>query len=190
MATEHVILVDENDHEIGVCEKIAAHENGGRLHRAFSVFVFHPDGRLMLQQRALAKYHFGGLWTNTCCSHPRPGETSEAAATRRLQEEMGFVVALREAGTFLYRATDAKTGLTEHEYDHIFVGTFDGEPNLNPGEVMAWEWRTIAEIQCDLTAHPERFTPWFPLALRAAFSHLFAGDGEDGKTERQPDALA
>jgi isopentenyl-diphosphate Delta-isomerase len=161
---EEVILVDESDNPIGTCEKLAAHENGGQLHRAFSVFIFHPDGRLMLQQRAQDKYHFGGLWTNTCCSHPRPAELTLDAATRRLQEEMGFVVPLVEKTVFTYRATDAETGLTEHEIDHVFVGIFDGEPSLNPREVMDWQWVEPANLTQDLQENPARYTPWFPIA--------------------------
>ena len=162
---ENVILVDEADNPLGECEKLAAHQNGGQLHRAFSVFVFDGQGQLMLQRRALEKYHFGGLWTNTCCSHPRPGETSLAAAQRRLTEELGFTVALTEVGSFLYRAEDATSGLTEHELDHVFFGRFDGEPIPNPAEVMDWRWQAMDEVEAELSVHPERFTPWFPLAL-------------------------
>jgi isopentenyl-diphosphate delta-isomerase len=162
---ENVILVDEADNVVGECEKLAAHLEGGRLHRAFSVFIFNDAGELMLQRRALGKYHFGGLCTNTCCSHPRPGETTLAAATRRLMEELGFTTALVEQGCFLYRATDLLSGLTEHELDHVFVGRFLDAPTLNPAEVMDWRWQAISEIEAELSAHPERFTPWFPLAL-------------------------
>ena len=118
---DDVILVDENDNPLGVCEKLAAHLEGGRIHRAFSDFIFDTQNRLLLQRRALSKYHFGGLWTNTCCSHPRPGESTLAAAQRRLVEELGFVVPLRELGHFIYRAHDPATGLTEHELDHVFL---------------------------------------------------------------------
>jgi isopentenyl-diphosphate Delta-isomerase len=164
---EEVILVDEHDNAVGTCEKLAAHQDGGKLHRAFSVFIFHPDGRLMLQQRALEKYHFGGLWTNTCCSHPRPGEATIDAATRRLQEEMGFVVDLIEKTAFTYRAEDVNTNLIEHEIDHVFVGVFDSKPILNPDEVRDWRWVTIADLERDLVQNPAQFTPWFPIALRA-----------------------
>jgi isopentenyl-diphosphate Delta-isomerase len=162
---EMVILVDEDDKPIGSCEKLAAHLAGGQLHRAFSVFVFDAAGRLLLQQRAMEKYHFGGLWTNTCCSHPRPGETTRAAAQRRLTEELGFTVPLTEQGSFLYRAHDPSSGLTEHELDHVFVGHFDSAPTPNPAEVMGWRWQAMDEVEAELMAHPERFTPWFPLAL-------------------------
>ena len=162
---ETVILVREDDTPIGECEKLAAHQDGGQLHRAFSIFVFDSQGRLMLQRRAREKYHFGGLWTNTCCSHPRPGETSLAAAQRRLTEELGFTVALTEVGSFLYRAEDATSGLTEHELDHVFFGEFSAAPTPNPAEVMDWRWQAIDEVEAELSAYPERFTPWFPLAL-------------------------
>jgi isopentenyl-diphosphate Delta-isomerase len=164
---EEVILVDEDDKTIGTCEKLAAHQAGGKLHRAFSIFIFHPDGRLMLQQRALAKYHFGGLWTNTCCSHPRPGEATIAAATRRLQEEMGFVTDLTEKTVFTYRAEDAKTMLTEHEVDHVLIGVFSGDPMLNPDEVMDWRWVEIADLERDLSENPTAYTSWFPIAFHA-----------------------
>jgi isopentenyl-diphosphate Delta-isomerase len=162
---DYVILVDEADSAIGECEKLAAHTDGGKLHRAFSVFVFDDEKRLLLQRRALEKYHFGGLWTNTCCSHPRPGETTTAAAQRRLTEELGFTTALTERGSFCYQAFDATSGLTEHELDHVFWGQFGGEPTPNPAEVMEWRWQAMEEVASELAAYPERFTPWFPLAL-------------------------
>jgi isopentenyl-diphosphate Delta-isomerase len=165
---EQVILVDESDTPIGECEKLAAHLHGGQLHRAFSVFIFDTEGRLLLQRRALAKYHFGGLWTNTCCSHPRPGETTLAAAQRRLTEELGFTTELTERGSFLYRAEDSASGLTEHELDHVFVGRFSHGPSPNPDEVMDWRWQAMDEVEAELLAHPKRFTPWFPLALSYA----------------------
>jgi isopentenyl-diphosphate Delta-isomerase len=164
---EEVILVDESDNAIGTCEKLLAHQDGGKLHRAFSVFIFHPDGRLMLQQRAKTKYHFGGLWTNTCCSHPHTGEVTLAAAIRRLQEEMGFVVDLTEKTVFTYKALDPQTGLTEHEIDHVFVGVFSGEPTLNLDEVAAWRWVKITDLEMDLLENPHVYTPWFPIAFDA-----------------------
>ena len=162
---ENVILVDANDTEIGSCEKLAAHLYGGQLHRAFSVFVFDDKKRLLLQQRARGKYHFAGLWTNTCCSHPRPDEATLAAAQRRLTEELGFTVGLTEIGQFLYRADDPVSGLTEHELDHVFVGHFTGAPTPNPTEVMDWRWQAMEQVEAELLVTPERFTPWFPLAL-------------------------
>ncbi|MEK7619489.1 MAG: isopentenyl-diphosphate Delta-isomerase, partial [Patescibacteria group bacterium] len=127
---ENCILVDETDHEIGTEEKMATHERG-LLHRAFSVFVFNASGELLLQQRAFEKYHSAGLWTNTCCSHPRPGEETLAAAYRRLQEEMGFDCPLNEMFTFRYLAP-FPNGLTENEVDHVFFGMYDGPVNPNP----------------------------------------------------------
>ena len=165
---EEVILVDENDDAIGTCEKLAAHVNGGKLHRAFSIFIFHSStGKLMLQKRAKHKYHFGSLWTNTCCSHPRPGETVREAATRRLQEEMGFIVPLTEKTVFTYRAEDKESGLTEHEIDHVFIGTFDESPTPNPEEVEDWCWKEREAIERDLAENPDKYTPWFPIALLA-----------------------
>ena len=162
---EEVILVDEQDLALGFCEKLAAHEKGGRLHRAFSVFVFNAAGELLLQQRAREKYHFAGLWTNTCCSHPSPGETTLVAAQRRLTEELGFTVPLTEVGTFLYCAHDSASGLTEHELDHVLVGRFEGIPQPNPDEVMDYCWKSLPEALKEHATHPEHFTPWFPLAL-------------------------
>jgi isopentenyl-diphosphate delta-isomerase len=161
---DHVILVDEHDNPLGTEEKMSAHR-AGRLHRAFSIFVFHPDGRLMLQQRALSKYHSGGLWTNTCCSHPRPGEETLAAAHRRLSEEMGFDCELRHAFAFVYRA-ELDHGLTEHEYDHVYMGTFNGEPLLNLDEAAAWRWVSTFEFERELAEQPEKFTVWSRIAWK------------------------
>lgn len=160
---ERVVLVDENDVAVGTEEKLAAHERA-LLHRALSVFVFDPAGRLLMQRRALSKYHSGGLWTNTCCSHPRPGEDVIDAAHRRLVEEMGFDCALETAFTFLYHAPFAD-GLTEHELDHVLIGRFDGAPVANPDEVAEWAWVPPAELEADLARAPGRYTAWFPLAL-------------------------
>ena len=161
---DHVILVDEHDQSLGTEEKMSAHR-AGRLHRAFSIFVFHPDGRVMLQQRAFSKYHSGGLWTNTCCSHPRPGEETLAAAHRRLSEEMGFDCELRHAFAFVYRA-ELDHGLTEHEYDHVYVGTFSGEPQLNSDEAAAWRWIATFELEREIEEQPERFTVWSRIACK------------------------
>jgi isopentenyl-diphosphate delta-isomerase len=160
-----VILVDEHGQAIGQTDKMEAHRTG-TLHRAFSVFVFNTRGELLLQQRAHDKYHSAGLWTNTCCSHPRPGEATEAAAHRRLQEEMGFDCPLTEVFSLIYKT--ALADLYEHEYDHIFVGRYDGDPVPNPGEVAAWRWAPVATIAQDLTEHPERYTHWFHLAFDTA----------------------
>lgn len=161
---ELVVLVDEHDDEIGTMEKLAAHTDGGRLHRAISVFLLDSEGRVMLQKRAAGKYHFGGLWTNTCCSHPRPGETPARAGRRRLIEEMGIDAEVRPVSVFLYRATDERTGLTEHELDHVLIGRFDGEPVLNEDEAEDWRWATPEQIDRELDDSPECFTPWFSLA--------------------------
>lgn len=164
-AQELVVLVDEHDRELGTMEKQAAHLEGGHLHRAFSVCVLDDEGRLLLQQRALSKYHFGGLWTNTCCSHPRPGEAPIEGARRRLVEEMGLDLPLEHRGSFIYRAHDQASGLTEHELDHVFVGQFTGEPSPNASEVASWRWVTMDALRAELEAEPGRFTPWLPFAL-------------------------
>ncbi|MFG0286286.1 MAG: isopentenyl-diphosphate Delta-isomerase [Phycisphaerales bacterium JB039] len=175
---ERVVLVDELDREIGQAEKLEAHRDGGRLHRAFSVFLFDGHGRTLLQRRAEGKYHFGGLWTNTCCGHPRPGETPLAGATRRLREEMGIEAPLSPIGRFLYRAADERSGLVEHELDHVFTGRFDGDPAPDPSEASGWRWVTLAELDAELRARPDRFTPWFALALAEARSFLDAAQAE------------
>lgn len=161
--SERVILVDENDESLGTAEKLAVHEEG-RLHRAFSVFVVDDQGHLLLQRRAWGKYHSGGLWTNTCCSHPRPGESVQAAARRRLQEEMGFECEVEPAGTLLYRA-DVGGGLIEHEYDHLLVGRWTGAPVPEPHEVAGWRWVEPDALAAEVAATPDRFTTWFRLAL-------------------------
>lgn len=161
---EEVVLVDEMDRRAGVCSKLAAHENGGRLHRAFSVFIFDPAGRMLLQRRSADKYHFGGLWTNACCGHPRPGEDVSEAASRRLFEEMGIVPELTRATSFVYEAFDPQSGLTEREYDHVFHGRYDGEPEPDPDEADGWTWIYPEDLAADLRESPGSYTPWFPLA--------------------------
>jgi len=161
---EEVILVDENDTPIGTCEKMAAHQNGGRLHRCISIFVFSEKGEMLLQRRAKDKYHCGGQWSNTCCSHPRPGEDVKDAAHRRLKEEMGFECPLTEIYHFTYR-TEFKNGLTEHEYDHVFVGVWDGTPKINPEEADDWKYVSPEAIRQDMRAHPERYTSWFRISF-------------------------
>jgi isopentenyl-diphosphate delta-isomerase len=160
---EKVVLVDEADHEIGIDHKERAHRQG-RLHRAFSVFVFDRLGRLLLQQRARDKYHSGGLWSNTCCSHPRPGEAVMAAAHRRLREEMGFDCPLRWSFAFIYEAP-VGGGLVEHEYDHVCVGSFDGEPACDSREVAAWRWETVDVVRQDIAVRPDAYAVWFRIAL-------------------------
>jgi len=161
---EKIILVDENDREIGLEEKLAAHRNG-KLHRAFSIFIFNTKGELMLQKRAVKKYHSGGLWSNTCCSHPRAGEETAAAAHRRLQEEMGFDCGLEHAGSFIYNA-ELDNGLIEHEFDHLYIGFHDGMPNLNLKEAQGWKWIKPAALRKDIASHPENYTYWLKEALK------------------------
>jgi len=161
MEIEYVILVDENDQEIGSMEKQEAHEKG-LLHRAFSVFVFNENKELLLQQRALTKYHSAGLWTNTCCSHPRIGETIEQAAHRRLTEEMGFDCELITKTSFIYK-TAFENGLTEHEFDHVLVGNFNGEISFNPTEVKNFKWINLEELQIDLLQNNQNYTAWFKI---------------------------
>ncbi len=160
---EYVILVDDRDREVGTAEKLQAHREG-RLHRAFSVFVVSDRGDLLLQQRAPHKYHSGGLWTNTCCSHPRPGETTHAAAHRRLWEEMGIRCPLQEIFHFIYRI-QFDNGLWEHEFDRVFVGRFNGDPQPNPDEATAWQWVALDALQADIAIHPERYTYWLQTCL-------------------------
>ena len=165
---DYVILVDPKGKILGTEEKIAAHKKG-LLHRAFSVFLFNHEGKVLLQQRADTKYHFGGLWSNTCCSHQRLEETSEQAAHRRLYEELGFDADLCEAFTFIYRAEDEKTQLIEHELDTVLVGFYDlpiNNNNINPKEVKSVTWMSIAELYQDLDLHPDLYTYWFKTALR------------------------
>ena len=161
MIEEQVILVDENDNQIGLMPKMEAHEKA-LLHRAFSVFVFNDNNELMLQQRALHKYHSPGLWTNTCCSHQRDGETNLEAGKRRLQEEMGFITELEETTSFIYKAP-FDNGLTEHEYDHIMIGYYNDEPNINEDEVADWKWMNLEDVKVDIALHPEKYTAWFKI---------------------------
>jgi isopentenyl-diphosphate delta-isomerase len=158
-AEERVVLVNEDDEAIGIEEKIKAHRLGV-LHRAFSIFVLNTSGQLLLQKRATTKYHSRGLWSNTCCGHPRPGETVETAARRRLNEEMGFDSELRKLFHFVYDAK-LEDGITENEYDHVLVGHFDGVPKANSIEVADWKWMDLATLTIDLAGHPEKYTYWF-----------------------------
>ncbi|MCZ8286418.1 MAG: isopentenyl-diphosphate Delta-isomerase [Bacteroidia bacterium] len=167
MADEYVILVDERDNETGVMEKMQAHREG-KLHRAFSIFVFNDKNQLLLQQRALDKYHSGGLWTNTCCSHPRPHETVKDAANRRLFEEMGFSCELSIQTSFIYQ-TPFGNGLTEHELDYVLTGTYTGNPTINPTEVHAFKWIGMDALKQEVTIHPEHYTSWFKIALEKVF---------------------
>ncbi len=163
MITEQVVLVNEKDETVGAMDKMEAHKKG-LLHRAFSVFVFNSKGEMLLQRRALNKYHSGGLWTNSCCSHPQPGEEVHRAAVRRLQEEMGFVTAVEKIFDFVYKA-EFDNGLTEHEFDHVFAGEYEGTIDFNPAEVMDYCYRSLDEVRNDLQQQPGKFTAWFHLAF-------------------------
>lgn len=160
---EYVVLVNVNDEPVGTMEKMEAHKKGV-LHSAFSVFIFNENGELMLQQRALSKYHSPGLWTNTCCSHPREGEKPADAAHRRMVEEMGFDCEFEEAFTFTYKA-DVGQGLTEHEFDHVFIGHTDKTPEINPDEVNAWKFKKMEDIKTDMKINPSSYTIWFKIAF-------------------------
>ena len=170
MEEELVILVNEKDEQIGLMPKMEAHEKA-LLHRAFSVFVFNDKDELLLQQRALSKYHSPGLWTNTCCSHQRAGESSVEAGTRRLKEEMGFTTDLRESISFIYKAP-FDNGLTEHEFDHILIGTYNNDPDINKEEVVAWKWMKPDDIKEDIKIHPEHYTEWFKIIFDKFYQHL------------------
>ena len=170
MKEEQVILVNENDEKIGLMAKQEAHIKGV-LHRAFSVFIFNDKNELMLQQRALHKYHTPGLWANTCCSHQRDGETSVEAGKRRLMEEMGFSVDLKETTTFIYKAP-FDNGLTEHELDHILVGSYEGHPEINPEEVASWKWMDLEMVREDIKNNPDIYTPWFKIIFDKFYQHL------------------
>jgi isopentenyl-diphosphate delta-isomerase len=174
MSTD-VVLVNEADAPLGTAEKLRAHTEGW-LHRALSVFVFDSEGRLLLQRRTPGKYHSGGLWSNTCCSHPYPNESPLAAARRRLQEEMGFSCALTPAFHFTYRASVGPT-LIEHEYDHVFVGVVDAvDVHPNPDEVSDWAWMSASAIREDVTASPSRYTVWFRRLLDQALASAPAAE--------------
>ena len=165
-----VILVDEHDNPLGTMGKMEVHEKA-ILHRAFSVFIFNDKGEMLLQKRADNKYHSAGLWTNTCCSHPRPGEDTSDAAQKRLQEEMGFNTPLTKAFTFLYKAS-FDNGLTEHEYDHVFTGIYSGLIQPDPNEVSEYCYRPLREIKNSIESHPGHFTEWFKIALPKLEAHL------------------
>lgn len=159
MPEEEIILVDENDNELGFIPKMEAHERG-LLHRAFSVFVFNDAGEMLIQQRALDKYHSPGLWTNTCCSHPGKNEEAEKAAHRRLREEMGFDCELQYVYKFLYRA-ELENNLIEHELDHVFTGVYNQNPEPNAAEVAAYRWISETQLKAELNSAPQNFTYWF-----------------------------
>lgn len=158
---EKVILVSEVDEQLGLMAKMEAHEKG-ILHRAFSVFIFNKKGELLLQQRALDKYHSPGLWTNTCCSHQRDGESNIEAGKRRLQEEMGFNCDLKELFWFVYKAS-FDNGLTEHELDHVMIGHYDDDPIVNLEEAAAFKWMSLEDVKKDMQIRPELYTEWFKI---------------------------
>ncbi len=170
MKEEKVILVNERDEPLGLMGKQEAHIKGV-LHRAFSVFIFNSNRELMLQQRALHKYHSPGLWTNTCCSHQRNGETTIEAGTRRLLEEMGFTASLTETTSFIYKAP-FDNGLTEHEFDHILVGHYNSAPKINKEEVANWKWMDLDSVRKDIQDRPEQYTAWFKIIFQKFYNHL------------------
>ena len=170
MIEEQVILVDEQDNQIGLMPKMEAHEKA-MLHRAFSVFVFNKNNELMLQQRAAEKYHSPLLWTNTCCSHQRNGETSLEAGQRRLKEEMGFTCELEEVFSFIYKAP-FDNGLTEHELDHVMIGYFDDVPELNKDEAESYKWMSLKAVKKDIKEHPELYTAWFKIIFDKSYDKI------------------
>ena len=167
---EHVILVDKQDNPIGLMPKLEAHQKA-LLHRAFSVFILNSKGELMLQQRAIHKYHSPGLWTNTCCSHQRDGETNIEAGKRRLQEEMGFSTELKEVTSFIYKAP-FDNGLTEHEFDHVLLGHYEYEPVINKDEVLSWKWMPLEEVRNDIDQNPDLYTVWFVIIFAKFYKDL------------------
>lgn len=176
-----VILVDEKDNQIGSKEKIAAHMEG-LLHRAFSIFVFNDKQELLLQKRALKKYHSGGLWSNTCCSHPAPGEDLLESAHCRLIEEMGFDCELKKLFSFSYKTTLGC--LTENEYDHVILGNFNGTPSPSPSEAADWKWVNLDELDLDLKKNPQKYTYWFQVALPKLREQIILHDEPDNKDYR------
>lgn len=170
MEEEQVILVNELDQQIGLMPKLEAHEKA-ILHRAFSVFILNDKNEIMLQQRAHQKYHSPLLWTNTCCSHQRDGETNIQAGSRRLYEEMGFKTELKELFNFIYKAP-FDNGLTEHELDHVMIGYYNDEPIINPEEVESWKWMKIEDIQSDMILNPDLYTVWFKIIFDEFYHFL------------------
>lgn len=165
-----VILVDRNDRKIGVESKLFAHQKG-LLHRAFSVWIFNENGQTVLQKRADVKYHSPGKWSNSCCSHPQPGEDTESSAVARLQEELGFSTKIRHIGSFIYNL-DVEQGLFEHEFDHVFVGQYDGVIYPNPDEVSDYEWYDLSTIATMIATEPAQFTPWFVYTFEEIISKI------------------
>jgi isopentenyl-diphosphate delta-isomerase len=170
MSKEKVILVDENDTQVGLMPKLEAHQKG-LLHRAFSVFIFNNNHQLLLQKRAISKYHSGGLWTNTCCSHPREGEETINAANRRLIEEMGIKTNLRKVFDFIYKA-ELDNELTENEFDHVFYGLYNEDPIINTEEADDFKWIDMETLNNDITANGQNYTVWFKIAFDYFYKYL------------------
>lgn len=168
---EEVILVNSKDEEIGTMEKLKAHQTGA-LHRAFSILIFNSKGEMMLQQRADHKYHSGGLWTNACCSHPKPGESVQNAARRRLMEEMGIDLEPRFIYKFIYKS-ELENNLIEHECDHVFIGEYDDVPILNGDEASGWKFASVSDIKKDIEKNPEHYTVWFRMILANLDKHIY-----------------
>lgn len=169
---KEVVLVNEMDHPIGVLEKLEAHQKG-LLHRAFSIFIFNDANELMLQRRAFDKYHSGGLWTNTCCSHPAPNEKLEDACHRRLKEEMGFDTELEFVTSFIYKA-ELDHQLTEHEFDHVYLGRYNDIPMINVAEVSEWKFVNLTELEEDMKINPDHYTVWFKIIFSKVKDHLLS----------------
>ncbi len=170
METKHVILVDENDIPTGAMGKMEAHQKG-LLHRAYSIFIFNSKKELLLQRRALNKYHSGGLWTNTCCSHPSPQENLQESAQKRLKEEMGFDCILNHSFHFIYK-TELDNKLTEHELDHVFIGYYNKKPKINIQEAIDWKYMGINEIKQSIKSNPELYTVWFKIIFEKVLEHI------------------
>jgi isopentenyl-diphosphate delta-isomerase len=170
MKNDQVILVSEDNTPRGIMEKLEAHQKA-ELHRAFSIFIFNSKGEMLLQKRALSKYHSGGRWTNTCCGHPQPGMDLETCAHARLNEEMGFDCTFKNAFDLTYKA-ELDNGLTEHEYDHVFLGYYDGLPKSNPLEVSHWKYQNTTRLQEDVKRNPDNYTAWFKIILPQLLNHI------------------
>ena len=170
MINDFVILVNKNDKKIGLMPKMEAHKKGA-LHRAFSVFIFNNKNELMIQKRNINKYHSPGLWTNTCCSHQKDGESNISAGKRRLLEEMGFCVELNEVGSFIYNV-GVDNGLIEHELDYILVGKYNGNVKINSDEVDNWKWMRLDNIRVDMKIRPKRYTEWFKIIMDNYYTQL------------------
>jgi isopentenyl-diphosphate delta-isomerase len=164
---QRVILVDKDDNELGTMEKMEAHQKG-YLHRAFSVLIYNSKGEMLLQKRARKKYHSGGLWTNACCSHPAPDETMQLATQRRIKEELGIDLIPEFSHKFIYRA-ELDNSLVEHEFDHVYVAKFDGQPSVDANEIEDWKFVAVADLKEDVRNNPDRYTPWFKLIMEQDF---------------------